>query len=504
MRPANCNFSLAGPYPPPTRRYFPIIRHTLIAVCLIHRTAFLFAQASSSTHTPGVAAEAADYALVGAKIYPSPESAPIENGVVIVRNGKITAVGTKDQVRIPGNLTTIDCRGEILTDAFWNCHVHFIEAKWQHARDIPVAQFNSQMEDMLTSHGFAHAFDLASLDFPNLLALRNRINTGEVRGPVLYCVGVPFTPPNGSPFYIEPAKLPEIGDPREAKIYVKQQIDSGADGIKIWSASPAHKKIIDMPLDVAKAAVAAAHRLGKPVFAHPTNNEGAEIAIDAGVDILAHVSPDDRKPWSDTMIRKMLRNHMALIPTLKLYKWDIERLSGSSVNNSLILTAQQQLFDYAKAGGQILFGTDVGYMTDYSTTDEFDGMAEAGLSFQQVLTALTTAPAKRFGQSKHTGKVAVGMDADLVLLAADPAGDFRSFSKVDYTICRGKFIYRVPISPHRSSSIDTLPSRHVSISGGSTATYPVGDGSPIPGIAHTQKSTRLPAARPHLHRPVLW
>jgi imidazolonepropionase-like amidohydrolase len=416
-------------------------RSTLFVVWLVHMTAFLYGQASSATQTPVAAAAPTDYALVGAKIYPSPGSAPIENGVVIVRNGKIAAVGTKDQVRIPGDLTTIDCREEVLTDGFWNCHVHFIEAKWQHAKDIPVAQFNSQMEDMLTSHGFAHVFDLASLDFPNLRALRNRINTGEVRGPVIYCVGVPFTPPNGSPFYIEPAKLPEIGDPREAELYVKQQIDSGADGIKIWSASPAHKKIIDMPVDVAKAAVAAAHRLGKPVFAHPTNNEGVEVAIAAGVDILAHVSPEDRKPWSDTTIRKMLRNHMALIPTLKLYKWDIERFSGSSVNNPLILTGQQQLFDYAKAGGQILFGTDVGYMTDYSTTDEFDGMAKAGLSFQQVLTALTTAPAQRFGQSKHTGKISVGMDADLVLLSADPALDLRSFSKVDKTICRGKFIY---------------------------------------------------------------
>jgi len=88
-----------------------------------------------------------------------------------------------------------------------------------------------------------------------------------------------------------------------------------------------------------------------------------------------------------------------------------------------------------------VFGTDVGYLTDYATSDEYVMLAGAGLNFNQVLAMLTTTPAERFGQSRHTGRIAVGMDADIVLLAGDPAADIQSLDKVAYTLRRGKIIY---------------------------------------------------------------
>jgi imidazolonepropionase-like amidohydrolase len=225
---------------------------------------------------------------------------------------------------------------------------------------------------------------------------------------------------------------------------VKSQFASGADGIKIWSASPTGNKIVPMPLEVVKEAVTVAHQRGKLIFAHPTNNAGVETAIAGGVDILVHTSPEDREGWKDETITGMLGGKMALIPTLKLYKWDLERSGHSLVNNPLINTAVQQLSTYAKAGGQILFGTDVGYMTDYDPTDEYTLMSLAGLNFTQILQALTTAPAQRFGHSSHTGTVAVGMDADIVLLKTDPLQDPKSFSNVACTIHKGKILYRNP------------------------------------------------------------
>jgi imidazolonepropionase-like amidohydrolase len=361
---------------------------------------------------------------------------------VLVDNGKITAVGTRKQVRIPENARVLDCRGMVMMAGFWNCHVHLMEPKWVGADTLPADQLGRQLEQMLTRYGFTHAFDLATLGLQNLLALRKRIDAGEVTGPTLFTAGVPFTPPGGSPFYIAPLKLPEIGTARQASEYVKRQIASGADGIKIWTASPTGKKIVPMPLEVVKEAVSMAHQLGKPIFAHPTNNAGVATAIAGGVDILVHTSPDDRQGWKEETVAGMLRGKMALIPTLKLYKWDLERTGHSTANNPLINTAVQQLSMYAKAGGQILFGTDVGFMTDYDPADEYELISAAGLSFAQTLQALTTAPAQRFGHSSHTGTVVVGMDADIVLLKTDPLLDPKSFSDVAYTIHKGKFIYR--------------------------------------------------------------
>jgi imidazolonepropionase-like amidohydrolase len=390
----------------------------------------------------------ADLALVGARIYPSPSAAPIENGTVLIRDGKIIDVGSADKIVVPTSFRIIACKGMVMTAAFWNCHVHFIEPKWDRADTIAAGRFDQQMADMLTSHGFAHVFDLAELDIQQTLRIRNRIKKGDVSGPVIYTAGVPLVPPNGSPFYIAPLKLPEAIDPQQAVLHVRQQIDSGADGIKLWTGSPTRHGTVHMPLPVVRAMVREAHRLGKPVFAHPSDNRGLEIALDGGVDVLAHTTPDGGRTWSADTLRRMLAAHLSVIPTLKLWKEELLKNGVKDyMHNPLISVDQQQVHDFSTAGGSLLFGTDVGYIADYSTRDEYSLLAGSGLDFRQILTMLTTAPAKQFGLASRTGQIVPGMDADIVLLDGDPATDILSFDKVIYTLCRGKLIYQRKGSP---------------------------------------------------------
>ena len=82
----------------------------------------------------------------------------------------------------------------------------------------------------------------------------------------------------------------------------------------------------------------------------------------------------------------------------------------------------------------------MGYISKFDTAEEFKWMSRAGMSFQQILAALTTNPAQRFGYASRRGRVAPGMDGDLVVLDADPAHDATAFSKVRDTIVR-KIIY---------------------------------------------------------------
>jgi len=80
-------------------------------------------------------------------------------------------------------------------------------------------------------------------------------------------------------------------------------------------------------------------------------------------------------------------------------------------------------------------------MTDYDPTDEYLLLERAGLSFPDVLSALTTAPARRLAAEAGAGRVAVGSPADLVVLERDPAADIRALADVRYTIRRGRVIY---------------------------------------------------------------
>jgi imidazolonepropionase-like amidohydrolase len=105
----------------------------------------------------------------------------------------------------------------------------------------------------------------------------------------------------------------------------------------------------------------------------------------------------------------------------------------------------KEVKSYSDAHGQIMFGTDIGFLTDYpALTKEYDYMARAGLTFSQILASLTTTPAARLGYGRRTGEVKAGMDADLTLLEDDPARDVNAFAHVAMTIRKGRIIYQNP------------------------------------------------------------
>ena len=88
-----------------------------------------------------------------------------------------------------------------------------------------------------------------------------------------------------------------------------------------------------------------------------------------------------------------------------------------------------------------MFGTDVGYMTDYSTNDEFQALERSGLTGVEILRMLTTAPSRRFGVLQETGTVEVGKAGDLVVLDRDPMLDVAAFAAVRATVRGGRLIW---------------------------------------------------------------
>ena len=132
---------------------------------------------------------------------------------------------------------------------------------------------------------------------------------------------------------------------------------------------------------------------------------------------------------------------MALIPTMTLFEVEAKKSGESPADLAQAITMiTSELRDYSAAGGQILFGTDVGYIDVFDTTEEFRLMS-AVLDWRRILASLTTAPAERFGFAARKGRIAPGMDADLVLLNADPAHDPTAFARVRDTIRGGQIIW---------------------------------------------------------------
>ncbi len=215
--------------------------------------------------------------------------------------------------------------------------------------------------------------------------------------------------------------------------------ETGTDGLKLYAVTVGRNGIA-LPEPVIQALVKEAHSKGKPVFAHPTTEAGLMAAVRAGADVLAHPTPQTG-PWNDGVLAAMKQARIALVPTLSLWRYEL-RHERISLADSFEDTAVGQLRAWAGAGGVVLFGTDVGYMTNYDPTEEYALMMKAGMSFPQILASLTTAPAERFGAASQLGRIAPGLAADLTVLRNDPARDITAFARVQYTIREGKLIYR--------------------------------------------------------------
>lgn len=391
-------------------------------------------------------AAADELAVVHARIYASPTAPAIQDGTVIVRDGRITAVGPAARIRPAPGAQVIDGRGLIVAAGFWNSHVHLMGPAFGAAKPSPDSVVSRQMEAMFTRWGFTTIFDIASLP-GDAIALRKRVAAGQVLGPNILTVDAPFYPNNGMPGYAKAilAGAPsfEVGDPTRAAERARRQLKAGADGVKIFAGSAVGGKIrvVPMPLDAANAIAREAHRAGKPAFAHPSNLAGLNVAMASGVDVLAHTTPDGG-PWPADMASRLKAHRMALIPTLTLWSVELKKNDASQAEiDQFTRLAQDQLKTYANAGGQILFGTDVGYTDAFDTTLEYRLMAGAGLTSMQILASLTTSPAERF-KAPRKGRIAVGMDGDLTVLSDDPVRDAGAFARVAYTIRSGRVLYQ--------------------------------------------------------------
>jgi imidazolonepropionase-like amidohydrolase len=325
--------------------------------------------------------------------------------------------------------------------------VHFTQPTWSGAATAPAERLTTALRGMLTSYGVVQALDTGS-EQANTEALRRRIASGEVLGPTIMMAAGSIAPVGGSPYYILPARLPEAESAAAVVAIVETALDRGAEGIKLFTGSWATpRSIVVMPVEMVRAATDAAHRRGRFVIAHPSNSAGARAAIEGGVDILAHTFPagPDRQPWDRALPGMMRERGMALIPTLKLWPYELAKAGAPAEATRVVLgNGQAQLKAFIDLGGQVLFGTDVGYMTEYDPTDEYVYMQQAGLSYAQILAALTTAPAARFGGTSRTGRLTPGFAADVVVLDGDPAEDIRALSRVRATLRAGRVIYRRP------------------------------------------------------------
>jgi imidazolonepropionase-like amidohydrolase len=378
---------------------------------------------------------AQNLAITHVTVYSEPNAPARKDVTVVISHGVIAVIG--EHLRIPKDIETISCEGCVVLAGFWNAHVHFMEPKWDDAANQPADKLTRQMSEMLTHSGFTTVVDTGS-DGENTVALRRRVESGEVLGPRILTAGIPLFPAHALPYYLADlpadlkAKMAQPKTAADAVTIVDKNRAAGYHIVKLFTGSivsPDH--ITPMQVPIARAAVDEAHRYRQLVFSHTSNLEGTKVAIDAGVDVLAH-TPERTFGFDEAMLRRMIAQHMTIIPTLKLFSRDdnIADIRGLD-------------YRFHQLGGRLVYGTDTGFLPDYDQSEEFRQLMQAGFGFRDVLAMLTTAPPELFHLSQREGKVMPGMRGDLTILSEDPAsGHLEAFTKVRYTIRGGNVIWR--------------------------------------------------------------
>ncbi|EON96441.1 putative organophosphate acid anhydrase protein [Phaeoacremonium minimum UCRPA7] len=247
-------------------------------------------------------------------------------------------------------------------------------------------------------------------------------------------------------------KAPNASNPHEAVAFVQARIEEGADYIKIMIEEGSVLKAPGLPVpsnDTILAAVHEVHRREKMAIAHILTYDTAEIAIDAGMDGLAHIFID--RPADESFIHKAKAAGTFITPCLCLNASIMglppaslasdERVS-SKLSQEWLSTLKSSFNTYPagdfnvvlktvgdlhKAGIDILAGTDAsvpmphlgGLAHGASVHHELQLLVQAGLTTVDALKAATSVPARRFGL-KDRGHVKEGLRADLLLVEGNP------------------------------------------------------------------------------------
>lgn len=241
-------------------------------------------------------------------------------------------------------------------------------------------------------------------------------------GPRIAAVGPILTAPGGYPSrarWAPPGLALEVDDPARAAAAARDLADRGAAAIKVALNADAGPTPTDQVL---LALCDAAHGRGLPVTAHVQGAGQTERAMGAGVDELAHCPWE---PLSETTIGALARG-VRVVSTLDIH--------SHASDTRALETAVDNLQRFAAAGGEVVYGTDLGNgpIPPGLHIREAMYLRSAGLSPDAVLHAITAAP------------IAPGAPADLIGLDGDPREDLRALGRIRFLMRAGRVLRALP------------------------------------------------------------
>ena len=287
------------------------------------------------------------------------------------------------------------------------------------------------------------------------VGVKQAIEEHLVPGPRMWVSTVSISSTGGYPLegYAPEVTVPKgsqlIDGPVESRKAARQQLDHGADWIKVYmthrSWLDANGNLISQPtltLEELKAIVDETHGWGKKVACHAYNGIGLQRALDGGCDSIEH-----GLEITDGQIVQMVKQGTWYVPTLQVYytDWDPADTDAGKRDRKRVAIHGVSFTKALRAGVKIAFGTDVGgFGWSQPIAQEFSREVEFGMTPMQAIQSATSRAAELLGQRGDVGVIAPGAFADVIGVAGDPLADVSALKNVQFVMQDG-VVFKSPV-----------------------------------------------------------
>jgi imidazolonepropionase-like amidohydrolase len=234
-----------------------------------------------------------------------------------------------------------------------------------------------------------------------------------------------------------------IDGPVEARKAAREQLDHGADWIKVYMTHRSwvgkNGELVSQPtltLEELKAITDETHGWGHKVACHAYSGIGLQRALDGGCDSIEH-----GLDISDAQIAQMLKQGTWYCPTLSVYYTDWAPAgTPAGQRDRLRASAHEISFRKAlKAGVKIVFGTDMGGIPwTEPIAQEFPRMVDFGMAPMEAIKSATSRASEMLDMSGQIGTIAPGAYADVIAVNGDPVRDIKQLETVTFVMKDGR------------------------------------------------------------------
>ncbi len=387
--------------------------------------------------------------------------APRRNQAIVIRGDKVESVGDAASTKIPDGATVLDLSHATVLPGLIDAHTHIFlqgEVPADGGYDVQLLKYPLAYRAARATVAARRALEQGFTTLRDVetegagygdIGIKQAIGEGYIPGPRLFVVTRAISTTGGYPLegYAPEIEVPKgaqlIDGPVEARKAARQQLEHGADWIKVYMTHRSwigkNGELVSQPtltLEEIQAVTDEVHGWGKKVACHAYGGIGLHRALDGGCDSIEHGLDLD-----DAALAQMAKQGTWYVPTLAVYyvDWSPESTPDGQRDRKRASVHEESFKKALKARLKIAFGTDVGgFPWTEPIAQEFSLMVKFGMAPMDAIRSATSRAAELLDRQGQLGEIRAGTFADIVAVEGDPLADIHQLEHVSFVMKDGK------------------------------------------------------------------